>query len=72
MDLVIGLDVAKGKTQVQAFLQKKNPYKKSFPFEHNVYTIFIAFIKKLKKLQVYLRQSFLKRRGITMNLSYSF
>jgi transposase len=26
----------RGKTQVQAFLQKKNPYKKSFTFEHNV------------------------------------
>ncbi|MGG3575040.1 IS110 family transposase [Bacillus gobiensis] len=36
MDPVIGLDVAKGKTQVQAFLQKKNPYKRSFTFEHNV------------------------------------
>ncbi|MGG1576046.1 IS110 family transposase [Fictibacillus sp. NRS-1165] len=36
MDPVIGLDVAKGKSQVQAFLQKKNPYKKSFIFEHNV------------------------------------
>ncbi|MYL38367.1 IS110 family transposase [Halobacillus litoralis] len=36
MDPVIGLDVAKGKSQVQAFLQKKDPYKKSFVFEHNV------------------------------------
>ncbi|WLD94308.1 IS110 family transposase [Alkalihalobacillus sp. AL-G] len=36
MDPVIGLDVAKGKSQVQAFLQKKTPYKKSFVFEHNV------------------------------------
>ncbi|SDI80781.1 IS110 family transposase [Alteribacillus bidgolensis] len=36
MDPVIGLDVAKGKSQVQAFLQKKKPYKKSFVFDHNV------------------------------------
>jgi hypothetical protein len=36
MDPVIGLDIAKGKSQVQAFLQKKTPYKKSFVFEHNV------------------------------------
>ncbi|MFG6116192.1 IS110 family transposase [Halobacillus sp. MO56] len=35
MDPVIGLDIAKGKSQVQAFLQKKDPYKKSFVFEHN-------------------------------------
>lgn len=36
MDPVIGLDVAKEKSQVQAFLQKKYPYKRSFVFEHNV------------------------------------
>ncbi|MFB4166178.1 hypothetical protein ACE1TI_20910 [Alteribacillus sp. JSM 102045] len=36
MDPVIGLDVAQGKSQVQAFLQKKKPYKKSFVFDHNV------------------------------------
>ncbi|SEB05271.1 Transposase [Thalassobacillus cyri] len=36
MDPVIGLDIAKGKSQVQAFLQKKDPYKKSFVFEHNI------------------------------------
>ena len=30
MNLVIGLDVAKGESQVQAFLEKKQPYKKSF------------------------------------------
>ena len=35
MDPVIGLDISKGKSQVQAFLQKKEPYKKSFIFEHN-------------------------------------
>ncbi|UOQ91467.1 IS110 family transposase [Halobacillus shinanisalinarum] len=36
MDPVIGLDIAKGESQVQAFLQKKNPYKKSFKFTHDV------------------------------------
>ncbi|WP_214483067.1 transposase, partial [Bacillus sp. SM2101] len=34
MDPVIGLDVAKGESQVQAFLERKNPYKKSFKFQH--------------------------------------
>ncbi|WP_264371424.1 hypothetical protein [Virgibacillus necropolis] len=30
MNAVIGLDVVKGKSQVQAFLDKGNPYRKSF------------------------------------------
>ncbi|KKI90658.1 hypothetical protein WQ54_19440 [Bacillus sp. SA1-12] len=30
MSPVIGLDVAKGESQVQAYLDKKKPYKKSF------------------------------------------
>ena len=30
MNPVIGLDVAKGESQVQAFLDKKKPYKKEF------------------------------------------
>ncbi|WP_077324133.1 IS110 family transposase [Virgibacillus siamensis] len=36
MNPVIGLDVAKGESQVQAFLQRKKPYKKSFKFEHHL------------------------------------
>src|SRR5687767_14285376 len=35
MDPVIGLDVAKGESQIQAFLEKKKPYKTSFKFKHN-------------------------------------
>ncbi|AXF56542.1 IS110 family transposase [Salicibibacter kimchii] len=37
MDPVIGLDIAKGESQVQAFLQRKKPYKKSFKFTHNLH-----------------------------------
>lgn len=36
MDPVIGLDVAKGESQVQAFLQRKKPYKQSFKFAHDL------------------------------------
>lgn len=36
MDPVIGLDIAKGESQVQAFLQRKKPYKQSFKFSHNL------------------------------------
>src|SRR5690625_2340873 len=36
MDPVIGLDVAKGESQVQAFLQRKQTYKESFKFNHDL------------------------------------
>ena len=36
MDPVIGLDVAKGESQVQAFLQRKQTYKQSFKFNHDL------------------------------------
>ncbi|MFJ8260314.1 IS110 family transposase [Peribacillus asahii] len=36
MNPVIGLDVAKGESQVQAFLDKKKPYKKSFKVAHTL------------------------------------
>ena len=36
MNPVIGLDVAKGESQVQAFLDKKHPYKKSFKVAHTL------------------------------------
>ncbi|WP_096241753.1 IS110 family transposase [Alteribacillus bidgolensis] len=35
MNPVIGLDIAKGESQVQAFLQKKKPFKKTFKFKHD-------------------------------------
>ena len=36
MNPVIGLDVAKGESQVQAFLDKGKPYRKSFKVYHNL------------------------------------
>jgi transposase len=36
MDPVIGLDIAKGESQVQAFLQRKQTYKQSFKFAHDL------------------------------------
>lgn len=35
MNPVVGLDVSKGESQVQAFLDRKKPYRKSFKVEHN-------------------------------------
>ncbi len=34
MNPVIGLDVSKGESEVQAFLDKRKPYKKSFSVLH--------------------------------------
>lgn len=34
MNPVVGLDISKGESQVQAFLDKKKPYRKSFKVEH--------------------------------------
>jgi transposase len=36
MNPVVGLDVAKGESQVQAFLEKKKPYKRSFKVKHTL------------------------------------
>lgn len=36
MNPVVGLDVAKGESQVQAFLDKKKPYKTSFKVSHTL------------------------------------
>ncbi len=36
MNPVVGLDVAKGESQVQAFLDKKQPYKKGFKVAHTL------------------------------------
>jgi hypothetical protein len=36
MNPVIGLDVSKGESQVQAFLDKGKPYRKSFSIEHDL------------------------------------
>jgi transposase len=36
MNPVVGLDVSKGESQVQAFLDKGKPYRKSFSILHNL------------------------------------
>ncbi|WP_397444210.1 hypothetical protein [Peribacillus sp. R9-11] len=36
MNPVVGLDVAKGESQVQAFLDKKKPYQGSFKVTHTI------------------------------------
>ncbi|WNS78705.1 IS110 family transposase [Domibacillus sp. DTU_2020_1001157_1_SI_ALB_TIR_016] len=48
MDPVVGLDIAKGESQVQAFLEKKKPYKGSFKVAHT--------LEGLESLHQYLRE----------------
>src|SRR5690625_5220243 len=52
MDPVIGLDVAKGESQVQAFSQRKETYKESFKFTHNLpgLHMFHRFYQELEKV----------------------
>ncbi|WP_077325033.1 IS110 family transposase [Virgibacillus siamensis] len=52
MDPVIGLDVAKGESQVQAFLQRKKTYKKSFKFAHDLQGLgmFYEFFREVKQV----------------------
>lgn len=50
MNPVIGLDVAKGESQVQSFLDKKKPYKKSFKVAHKLegLTSLLDFIREVE------------------------
>jgi transposase len=50
MNPVIGLDKAKGESQVQAYLDKKKPYKKSFKVPHTLEGLnsLLDFIKELE------------------------
>lgn len=52
MNPVIGLDVAKGESQVQAYLERKKPYKKSFKVKHDLDGLasLLDFIKELEDI----------------------
>jgi len=68
MNPVVGLDIAKGESQVQMFLDKKMPYKNSVKVDHTV--------EGLEELHAYLldleRQTGMKQQTIIMPLLYSF
>lgn len=51
MNPVIGLDVSKGESQVQAFLDKGKPYRKSFSIEHNLEGLgnILEFLQEVEK-----------------------
>ncbi|WP_232699273.1 IS110 family transposase [Brevibacillus daliensis] len=50
MNPVVGLDVAKGESQVQAFLEKKKPFKKSFKVAHTLEGLHVlhTFLKEVE------------------------
>ncbi|KON90444.1 transposase, partial [Sporosarcina globispora] len=52
MNPVVGLDVAKGESQVQAFLDKKKPYKTSFKVPHTLEGLgtLSEFLKEIEDL----------------------
>ena len=51
MNPVIGLDVSKGESQVQAFLDKGKPYRKSFSINHDLEGLgnLLDFLQEVKK-----------------------
>jgi len=51
MNPVVGLDVSKGESQVQAFLDKGKPYRKSFKVSHTVEGLnsLVAFLEDVKR-----------------------
>lgn len=51
MNPVVGLDVSKGESQVQAFLDKGKPYRKSFKVSHTVegLSYLVTFLEDVKK-----------------------
>jgi hypothetical protein len=54
MNPVIGLDISKGESQVQAFLDKGKPYRKSFKVSHTLegLSLLVGFLRKLREKQV--------------------
>jgi len=58
MNPVIGLDISKGESQVQAFLDKGKPYRKSFKVSHtleglNDLVIFLEDVKNEAGMKQY-------------------
>jgi transposase len=51
MNPVVGLDVSKGESQVQAFLAKGKPYRKSFSIQHNLEGLgnFLEFLQVIER-----------------------
>jgi hypothetical protein len=51
MNPVVGLDVSKGESRVQAFLDKGKPYRKSFKVSHTVegLGVLVKFLEDVKK-----------------------
>ena len=52
MNPVIGLDVSKGESQVQAFLDKGKPYRKSFSIKHTLDGLdsLLEFLRDIEKV----------------------
>lgn len=51
MNPVVGLDISKGESQVQAFLDKGKPYRKSFKVDHTLEGLssLVAFLENIKR-----------------------
>lgn len=52
MNPVVGLDVSKGESQVQAFMDKRQPFRKSFSVKHTVegFENLLGFLKEIERV----------------------
>jgi transposase len=51
MNPVVGLDVSKGESQIQAFIDRNKPFHKSFKVSHTLEGLgfLVEFLKEVKK-----------------------
>ena len=70
----MGLDVAKGESQVQVFLDKKQPYKKSFKVAHTLegLTSLLEFIREVEEVSGDGLPLFWNRRDIIIHQLSNF
>ena len=68
MNPVVGLDVAKGESEAQAFLDKDKPFKKSFKIKHITEDLdtFISFLKEIERKTGVRPAVILESTGITI------
>ena len=73
MNPVVGLDVAKGESQVQAFLDQSKPYGKSFSMKHIKEELehFLEFLKEIEEVTGQMPMVILESTGITILLLFN-
>lgn len=74
MNPVVGLDISKGESQVQAFLDKSQLYRKSFSVKHTLDDLggLLEFLKEVERLADGKQPSVILEQVSTICLSFNF